>query len=257
VTEGWYPIGEVARLAGVSVRTLHHYEAIGLVRPSSRTASGHRRYSPADLGRLRDVLVYRALGFPLERIGELLGATGPDVVQRLREQHRLTRERIAELERLLAALEKEMAERAMGMSLTPAEQFEIFGTDKVGGEWADEARERWGGTDAYQESARRTAGYTKQDWRRLAAEADAGWAAFRDAMHAGEPAGGERARRLAEEHRRYLSRWFYDCSRAMHATLAEMFVADDRFRATFDALADGLAGYVREAIVANAEALRG
>jgi DNA-binding transcriptional MerR regulator len=254
VGEKLYPVGEVAALAGVSVRTLHHYEATGLLRPSSRTAAGHRRYSAADLQRLRDVLVYRELGFSLDRVAELLAGSVPDIEQRLRDQHRLVRQRIARLEAMRTALEKEMGERAMGMSLTPEEQFEVFGTDKVGGEWADEARNRWGDTDAYRESARRTAGYSKADWQRLKAEADDGLASFADAMRSGEPADGAVARRLAEENRTYLCRWFYDCDHGMHRALAEMYVADDRFRATYDGVAPGLAQYVHDAIVANADA---
>ena len=93
----------------------------------------------------------------------------------------------------------------MGISLTPEEQFEVFGTDKVGGEWADEASERWGDTDAFRESQRRTAAYTKDDWQRLKAEADEGLRAFRDALQSGA-AGRRRAepRASAEEHRAYI-----------------------------------------------------
>ncbi len=255
MTNDGYSIGEAAALAHVSVRTLHHYDEIGLLRPSSRTGAGHRRYSATDLQRLREILFYRELDFGLDEIAAMLADPGAGTDAHLRNQHRMLRERIDRSERLLRALEKEMEARQMGISLTPEEQFEVFGTDKVAGEWADEARDRWGDTDAYRESQSRTTAYPKDDWARLKDDSDAGLRAFRDAMQAGEPADGASARALAEEHRQFLNRWFYHCGYDMHRGLAETYVADERFRATFDAVAPGLARYVHDAIIANADAV--
>jgi MerR family transcriptional regulator, thiopeptide resistance regulator len=249
-----YSIGEVAALAHVSVRTLHHYDQLGLLRPTGRTAAGHRRYSTADLRRLRDIVFYRELDFALDEIATMLDDPGASTDTHLRNQHRMLRERIDRSHLLLRAIERHMEARKMGISLTPEEQFEVFGTDKVGGEWADEARDRWGDSDAYRESQRRTTSYTKDDWARLKREADDGLRAFRDAMVAGRPADGPEARELAEQHRQFLNRWFYDCDYDMHRGLAESYVADERFRKTYDDLAPGLARYVHDAIVANADA---
>ena len=249
-----YSVGEVAVLAHVSVRTLHHYEQIGLLRPTGRTAAGHRRYSAADLQRLRDIVFYRELDFALVEIATMLDDPGASTDTHLRNQHRMLRERIGRSEQLLRAIERHMEARKMGISLTPEEQFEVFGTDKVGGEWADEARDRWGDTDAYRESQRRTTPYTKDDWARLKQEADDALRAFRDAMVAGRPADGPEARELAEQHRQFLNRWFYDCGYDMHRNLAELYVGDPRFTATYDAVAAGLAQYVHDAILANAAA---
>lgn len=254
VSEETYSVGEVAALAHVSVRTLHHYDEIGLLRPSRRTPAGHRRYAASDLQRLHDVLFYRELDFGLDEIAAMLADPGAGTDAHLRNQHRMLRARIDRDSRLLRALEKEMEAREMGMALTPEEQFEVFGTDQVGGEWADEARQRWGDTDAYQESQRRTAAYTKEDWVRLKAEADEGLREFRDLMASGAAADGPAAQALAERHRQYITRWFYDCDHATHRGLAETYVADDRFRQTYDSVAPGLAQYVRDAIVANAAA---
>lgn len=253
-TSEGYAVGAVAALAHVSVRTLRHYDDIGLLPPSGRSAAGHRRYNAADLRRLREILFYRELGFGLDQIAAMLADPGAGTDSRLRNQHRMLRERIARSRELLRALEKEMEARKMGLSLTPEEQFEIFGTDKVGGEWAEEARDSWGDTDAYQESQRRTAGYTKEDWIRLKEESDAGLRAFRDAMQAGVPADTVAAGELAERHRQFLSRWFYDCGYDMHRGLAEMYVSDWRFSQVFDGVSPGLALYVHDAIIANADA---
>ncbi len=214
---------------------------------------GYRTYSDADLDRLRRILYYRALEFGLDDIAGMLAEPGATAEDHLRRQHRLVREQIDQRHDLLAALEKEMEARQMGMALTPEEQFEVFGTDKVGGEWADEARDRWGDTDAYRESQRRTARYTKEDWQRLKAESDAGLIAFRDAMAGGVDATSAEGRALAEAHRQFLNRWFYDCGYDLHRGLADMYLADDRFRETYDHVAPGLAQYVHDAIHANAD----
>jgi len=155
---------------------------------------------------------------------------------------------------MVAAIDRQLEAHVTGMRLTPEEQLEVFGTDKVGGEWAAEAEDRWGGTDAYRESQRRTARYTKADWARLKAEADEGLHAFRDALASGLPATGAEAMAMAERHRQYLSRWFYDCGYDMHRGLAQMYLADERFTQLYENVAPGLARYVHDAIIANADA---
>jgi DNA-binding transcriptional MerR regulator len=253
MTSGTYTVGELAALAHVTVRMLHHYDAIGLLIPSGRTHGGYRRYSDTDLVRLRQILYYRSLEFGLDDIATMLAEPDVTAEDHLRRQHRLVREQIDHRRELLAALEKEMEARQMGISLTPEEQFEVFGTDKVSGEWADEARDRWGDTAAYRESRRRTARYTKDDWQRLKEESDAGLIAFRDAMTAGVDARSVQGTALAEEHRQFLTRWFYDCGYDLHRGLADMYLSDDRFRQTYDQVAPGLAQYVHDAIHANAD----
>jgi hypothetical protein len=117
--------------------------------------------------------------------------------------------------------------------------------------WEAEARERWGHTEAYRESARRTRGYTDADWDRMKEETEAVEAGFAAAMTGGAPPDGARAMDLAERARRHIHDNFYPCSHAMHASLAEMYVADPRFRAHYDDRASGLAEYVAAAIRAN------
>jgi DNA-binding transcriptional MerR regulator len=248
-----YPVGQVAHLSGVTVRTLHHYDEIGLLSPTERTAAGYRVYTDADLQRLRQILFYRELGFALDEIATILADPASDAAAHLRRQHRLLRERIGRLQSMVAALEKEMEAYQMGMQLTPEEQFDVFGTDKVGGEWAEEAEQRWGDTDEFRESQRRAATYSKDDWVRIKQESDAGLRAYAEVMQSGQPADGERAMDVAEENRQFLRRWFYDCSPEMHRRLAEMYIADERFAKTYNDVAPGLAGYVHDAIVANAD----
>jgi hypothetical protein len=118
--------------------------------------------------------------------------------------------------------------------------------------FAEEAQERWGDTDAYKESARRTKQHTAADWTRIKAEVEAVESGLAAAMQAGEAADGDRAMDLAEQARLHIDRNFYPCSHKMHVGLADMYTADARFTAHYDDRAAGLATFVAEAIRANA-----
>lgn len=245
-------VGRAAELAGLTVRTLHHYDRLGLVRPSRRTGAGYRVYSGDDLERLRRVLVYRELGFPLEEVRALLDDPAVDTVDHLRRQRHLLVARGERLAAMVAAIDRHLEAQRMGMRLTPEEQLEVFGTDRAGGEWADEAHQRWGETDAYQQSALRASRYSKVDWLRIRAEAQATEHALAEVLRAGQAPDSPRAMELAEEHRLHISRWFYDCGYDIHLGLAEIFVADERFTRTYESIAPGLARFLHDAIFANA-----
>jgi MerR family transcriptional regulator, thiopeptide resistance regulator len=244
-------VGEVAALAGITVRTLHHYDRIGLVAPSGRTAAGYRQYAPADLDRLHQVLLYRELGFPLEEVATLLDDPSADPEAHLRRQHRLLRDRLERTSAMVAAVEKEMEARSMGISLTPEEKFELFG-EGYSEDYEREAEERWGDTDAWAQSQRRTSAYTKDDWIAIKEEAADVERRFADALRSGVPADSTPAMDLAEEHRQHITRWFYDCPPQMHAGLGRMYVEDERFTAHYEDIAPGLAQYVSAAVQANA-----
>ncbi|QTE00022.1 MerR family transcriptional regulator [Streptomyces cyanogenus] len=246
-----YSVGQVAGFAGVTVRTLHHYDEIGLLVPGERTYAGHRRYGDADLDRLQQILFYRALGFPLDEVAALLDDPDADPRTHLRRQHRLLTARIETLQKMAAAVEHAMEARTMGINLSPEEKFEVFG-DFDPDQYADEVQERWGDTEAYRQSQRRTASYTKEDWKRINEEMDAIHRRMADLLAEGVPADSEAAMDVAEEHRLWITGAYYDCGHEMHACLGEMYVADARFTATYEAIRTGLAGYLRDAIVANA-----
>ena len=244
-------VGAVARLAGVTVRTLHHYDEIGLLKASGRTGAGYRRYADVDLDRLERILFYRELGFGLDQIKDVMTAGDGDALAHLRRQHAVLLDRIARLNRMAAAVEKAMEARTMGISLTPEERFEVFG-DFNPDDHAAEVEERWGGTEAFRESARRTARYTKADWKRIQGGAQAVVMRVVEAMNAGRAADSPEAMDAAEAHRQQISDAYYDCSYEIHLGLAEMYVADPRFAATYEKVAPGLASYLRDAIRANA-----
>jgi MerR family transcriptional regulator, thiopeptide resistance regulator len=241
-------VGEVSELAGVSVRTLHHYDELGLLSPSGRSDAGYRLYSHENLARLQEILVWRHLRLSLAQIQEVLDEGPRTRVGVLRHQRELIGREVERLGAIAGALDSAITAEERGVKPKEDTMFEGFDHS----EYAEEARERWGHTDSYRESARRTAGYGEEDWSAIRAEAQGIVGEFAGLMRAGERASGERARAVAERHRQHISRWFYPCAPDMHRALGEMYVADPRFEANYDQVADGLAVYVRNAIIANA-----
>lgn len=246
-----YTVGQVAKAAGVTVRTLHHYDEIGLLSPSGRSSTGYRRYDDADLERLQHIRYYRELGFPLEEIAAILDDPASDPVAHLRRQHELLTVRIKRLQEMVTAIEFAMEASKLNIPLTPQERFEVFG-DFDPEAHAEEAEQRWGGSEAYRESNRRVSRFTKDDWLRNKAENEDWGRRLVEVMSAGAPADSPAAMDLAEEHRQIISRWFYECSYEIHTGLADMYVADERFTAYFERIRPGMAAYLSEAIHANA-----
>ncbi|GAB3339472.1 MULTISPECIES: MerR family transcriptional regulator [Micromonospora] len=246
-----YTVGQVARAARVTVRTLHHYDEIGLLRPSGRTSAGYRRYDDRDLDRLQLIRYYRELGFPLDEIAEILDDPAADPAAHLRRQHELLSGRIGKLQEMVAAIERAMEARKLEIRLTPEERFEVFG-DFDPDEHADEVERRWGDTEAYRQSQERASRYSKEDWLRNKAQNEDWGRRFAALMDSGAPADGPEAMALAEEHRQLITHWWYDCSYEIHTGLADMYVADPRFTEYFETIRPGMAAYLNEAIHANA-----
>lgn len=247
-----HTVGQVAALARVSVRTLHHYDEIGLLRPSARSRSDYRLYEDADVDRLHQVLLYRGLGFSLDEVAAILDDSTVSTTEHLRRQVALLGERIDELVGMRLAVQQQMEAHSMDIKLSREEQFEIFGENWLGDDYAAEAEQRWGDTDAWKQSQARSSQHTKEQWVQIKAEGDDVNRRFIAALFAGEPADGTVATGLAEEARQQICTWFYDCSAEMHRDIAQMYVVDERFRAGYESQHEGLAQYVRNAVVANA-----
>jgi DNA-binding transcriptional MerR regulator len=243
-------VSEAARLARVSVRALHHYDAIGLLCPPKRSEAGYRLYGTADLERLQRILFYRELGFSLEETRELLDDPAFDPVETLVAQRELLLARAARVEAMIGAVDRALEAAAKGIVMDERDMFEVFG-DSDPTRYEDEARERWGGTDAYKESAARTERYSKDDWTRIKDEQDAIESGFAEAMVEGKAPDSPEATALAERARLEIDHAFYPCSREMHADLGRMYVADPRFAKHYEERAPGLAQYVCDAILAN------
>lgn len=243
-------VGDVARLAGVTVRTLHHYDELGLLQPSRHAESGYRLYTDEDLERLQQILFYRELGLGLDQIGEVMNAPDFDRREALLEQRRLLAQQIVRLEATLQLVDKTLASLNGGFHMTKEEMFEVFGGFDPS-QYETEVQERWGDTDAYKESTRRAQQYTKADWQRFAKESEEIGSAIAQLMDEGVQPTDERAMNAVERHRLQVDQWFYPCSRQFHAQLGKMYIADERFRATYENIRPGMAQYVHDAIQAN------
>ncbi len=256
---GRWKVSEVARMAHVTVRTLHHYDEIGLLSPSDRTDAGYRLYATRDLERLQQILLYRELGFPLEGIAQVLDEPAMERGAALRAQRALLEEKVRGLETILRAVDRTLESMERGEAMSGDELFEGFealdAPDDVKEHQAKhqkEVVERWGDTDAYKQSMRRARGYSRQDWERIKAEQEAVEADMAALLAAGADPAGEEAMAVAERHRRHIHDNFYACSYEMHAGLADMYEADPRFAAHYEERAGGLCAFTVAAIRANA-----
>ena len=246
-----YQVKDVARFAGVSVRTLHHYDAIGLLVPGARTAAGYRLYTDSDLLRLQQVLVGRELGLALEEIRRSFDDPHFDLKsslliqkERLRERAKATEAMMRSIDVALAALDGHGNTRDLNVE----ELFEGFNPSQ----YEEEVRDRWGKTEAFIESAKRTKGYSPDEWKAIKAEHAALCDAAYAALKAGKSPSDAAVMDIAERHRLYIDRWFYACSYAMHRGLASMYESDERFGHSIDKHGDGLTPFLAESIRANA-----
>ncbi len=250
--ESW-TIGEVARLAGITTRTLRHYDAVGLLRPTGVAAGGRRLYGRAELLQLQQILVLRELGVDLATVAEILGddagpAAGDLRRERLREHHaRLLAER-DRFDRLARTVESTLRAWEEGTEMAAKDLYAGFDNSQ----YEAEARERWGDEAVDRSHA---------SWESLGEEGRAAFGeesttigrGLADLMAQGVDVGDERVQALVARHHRQIAT-FWTPGREAYIGLGQMYVDDERFTATYDAFAPGLAPYLRDAMAVYAEA---
>lgn len=249
-------VGEVAEFLGVTVRTLHHWDKVGLLQPSAHSWSGYRLYAPADLARAQRVLVFREAGVPLAQISTLLDAV-TDQHEHLVQQRELLQDRLRRVQRMLQAVDDLIIE-AEGTRTMSNEQAvsteriqEILGTD-WDPSYQQEAEEKWGDTPEWAVAQQVQDAMTEQDWRDLRAELDGFNQALAEAKGRGVQPGSEEGNQLAERHRAQITRW-YECSHQRHAAISGLYREDSRWEATYTVEGKVLNDYLVELIRANAE----
>lgn len=246
-----YLVSDVAKTAGVSVRTLHHYDAIGLLVPRERTESGYRVYDEDDLLRLQQILLGRELGLALEEIRRSLDDPAFDHRRALLAQRRQLQARARRADEMIRAVDAALAMLGDGSggSMDAKQLFDGFDP----AQHEAEVQERWGDTDAYRESARRSKRYGPDEWRRIRDEQAAIYADAAAALQAGRAPASVEAMDIAERHRQSIERWFYPCGPAMHVNLADLWQADARFAENIDQHGAGLTPFLAAAVRANAQ----
>lgn len=197
------------------------------------------------------MLFYRELGFALNDIKQLLDRPDFDRGQALRTQRDLLTEQAQRLDHMIAAVDQAITAHEEGTTMADETMFAVFGEQYR--ERQAEAEQRWGETDAYRQSRRRTADYTRQDWEELKTESEAIMLRIAEVYRSGAPADSDAAMDAVEAHRLQITERFYDCSHEMQVALGEGYVQDPRFTATYETIEPGLTAWVRDAIHANAE----
>ena len=242
-------VGEVAKLAHVSVRTLHHYDSIGLLVPSERSDSGYRLYGEADLEKLQQVLFFRELGFRLDQITRIMRDPAFDRREALEMQRRMLADKTAQLQHMIEAVDAAIDSMERGLTMDEKDRFEVFGEFDPA-EYEAEARERWRETDAYKESAHRTARYTKDDWKRIMAQQKAVTDGYVQRMEVGDAPDSPAVFEVVEKHLASITDNFYTLPGEMFGDLADMWVTDQRFTKNIDKAKPGLAQFQHDAVKA-------
>ena len=232
-------IKEFADFTGVSVRTLHYYDEIGLLTPAFVDRStGYRFYDEKSLFRMQEILFYRELDFSLKSIRELLSSPNYDKNKALNEQKHLLTLKKERLERLISAIDGAVK----GENIMKAFDNSEFEKYKA------EAKEKWGKTDAYKEHAERTKNYSKQQWNDLTEGMDHIMAEFAVCMRKVERSDSAEAQNLVKMLQNHITENYYICTNEILAGLGQMYVADERFKNNIDKHADGTATFICEAI---------
>lgn len=239
-----YTAQKLATLANISVRTLHYYDEIGLLKPSFIKSNGYRVYEDVELARLQQILFFRELEFPLEDILKIMTSTNFKTVEALVDQKKLLELKMNRLAKLAQAVEKTIQTMKGNTTMTNDDMFASFADDQMK-EYAAEAKKRWGNTDAYKQSMERTKHWTKTDYQ----NATQNWKIFMQKLAKAVDNGieSEQFQQLIKEQHQSIEQ-YYDCSLEMYRELGKMYVADERFRQNYDKYKPGLAEAVRDGI---------
>lgn len=244
-----YTVNKLSRLAGVSVRTLHHYDQIGLLRPSRRSQSGYRMYQPAELLRLQQILFFRELGFPLQQIKVILDDPEFNPLQALREHQMQLEKRAAQLAILLNTVKKTINQlMENSMQLTDAELYEGFSKEQAD-RYDREARQIYG-EERIEASLQRVRKLTKAEWEAVKQEGDEITRQMAALM--GSAADDPLVQQAIARQWNWLEH-FYPVTPEIFRGLGSLYTDNPEFTATYDRYQPGLATFMRAAMEVYAD----
>ncbi len=240
---------EVAKLSGVSVRALRHYDSVGLLRPSRRAENGYRDYSDRDLDRLQQILLFRACGFSLKNIRTLLDDPSFDRRQAFLLQKKLLKREREHVDAMLRTLEKSIRSMKGEISMSSAEKFEGFKEKLISDneqEYGEEIREKYGNETVNRSNAK-LKNMTKEQYAELETLTQELHDTLKAAFEQGDPR-SELAQKACALHKKWLCFYWDRYSREAHRGVAQMYVDDPRFTAYYDKIAPGCAVFLRNAV---------
>ncbi len=243
-------VGEAAARAGVSIRTLHHYGDIGLLTPCHVSGAGYRLYGEKEMRKLERILFFRELEFSLEEIRVIMAHPGYDEREAMARQLALMKKKRERLDKLIMRLEK----AANGEEDPRFEVFDMSEIESMKREYAQEAQQRWGGTQVYAQSEQKHAKYGKADYAAMQEEMNALFARF--AAVRGLDAADAQVQALVKAWKAHITKWHYDCTDEILEGLGQMYVGDERFKKNIDRYGEGTAACMSEAIAAYGAAKR-
>ena len=246
-----YTVKQLSSLAGVSPRTLHYYDEIGLLKPTTVEENGYRRYGEQAVFQLQQILFYKELGLSLDKIGEIVGRPDFDLLQALERHKSALRNRQEHLVRLIETVDQTISHLKGKTKMNDQKLFEVFSEDQQK-EYEKEAAERW--PETYKENARRWKSYTDADKKRIGEEGEAVYRDLVAAMDQGP--GSEIVQKIVARWHEHL-RYFYEPGVELLRGLGHMYVDDPRFAATFAKIHPDLAQFHQQAIDIYCDRLAG
>lgn len=235
-------VNQVAKLTGVTARTLHYYDQIGLLVPAKTTESGYRLYDNQNLQNLQQILFFRELDFELKEIKIILENPAFDKTEALKKHKELLRLKRNRIDGLIGLIDKELK----GEDNMSFKEFDMKEIKNIQEKYKSEVEERWGKTDAYKESRKKEANYTEKDWAKINEDAGVIYKKFVANMDKNET--DPEVQKLVTEWQNYITKYFYNCTNEILAGLGQMYVADKRFTKNIDKFGKGLANFMSRAI---------
>jgi DNA-binding transcriptional MerR regulator len=253
-----YKINEVAKLANVSVRTLHHYDNIGLLKPENVGENGYRYYSEEDFATLQQVLFFKELDFSLQDIKRILENPSFDRKKALATHKQLLMEKKNRLERMIESIDQTIDSIDGGTKMAKKKMFEVFDMKKIEEhqkKYEQEVKEKYGDTLAYEQSQQKTQSYQAEDWKRIQEKMEQLYGDLADLMDR-EPTNAE-VQRLIGDYRQYITDNFYDCTVEIFRGLGDLYVDDPRFTKNIDKVQPGLSEFLHAAMHVYCDELEG
>ncbi len=241
-----YRVKEVSELTGISVRMLHHYDKIGLLRPTAISESGYRLYNDNDLKLIQQILIYRELDFSLKEIKEILSDENLDLKETLRIQKQFIIDKRNRLNKIVETIENTIKDMEGEFIMNKKGMFEGFDIEKHNKLYEEEVENKYGKSDAYKESKEKTSKYSKEDWNNIMGEIDDLYKNLAELMD--RDVSDEEVQSLVHQWRLLISKNFYQCSIEIFKRLADMYIYDERFTKNIDKYGEGFTNFLSEAM---------